>query len=299
MKGKIIAMSENTDSLRFSEDALSNRVLFLSSFNDVNIYVEDVGKEYEYEAVFERLFENAVKVFAIFPLGGKMTVIRECRNQGMKDTTGKLNIFIVDGDFDNLWDDQKVELPNLIYLTRYNIENYYLDDNTIANYMRMHLKQTRSETEEKIKLNEWKEHFSKSAGSLFVLFSLVQRFCLPLPNVGSAVGKFLDRNGYVIAEEYQEFRKVISSNLGEVTHLEREIQKRISEICEGPESHKIFSVICGKFQIESICRYLSFRGGKNVNRTDFKNNLISNFDITSLNFLKYKILDLVATELAS
>ena len=44
-------MNDNSDALAFSEDALPNRPLFLSSLNDINIFVEDAGKEYIYEEI--------------------------------------------------------------------------------------------------------------------------------------------------------------------------------------------------------------------------------------------------------
>ena len=69
-------MNDNVEGLSFSREALSNRSLFLAQLNDINIYVEDVGKEYEYEEIFERLFENNLNIFSIFPLGGKEAVKR-------------------------------------------------------------------------------------------------------------------------------------------------------------------------------------------------------------------------------
>lgn len=103
-------MNDNIDGLQFSSEALSNRPLFLSHLNDINLFVEDVGKEYAYEEIFERLFENQIAVFSIFPLGGKSAVIGEHRKRKIVDSDGKLNIFIIDGDFDNLWEDQKLSL---------------------------------------------------------------------------------------------------------------------------------------------------------------------------------------------
>lgn len=51
-------MNDNVEGLSFSREALSNRSLFLAQLNDINIYVEDVGKEYEYEEIFERLLKT-------------------------------------------------------------------------------------------------------------------------------------------------------------------------------------------------------------------------------------------------
>ncbi len=132
-------MNNADDGLHFSENALMNRLLFLAQLNDVNIYVEDVGKEYEYEEIFERLFDGAINIFSIFPLGGKNAVIKGYKSKGICDSNGKINIYIVDGDFDNLWEDQKTISPNLIYLTRYNIESYYCTKDAVIKFIRRFL----------------------------------------------------------------------------------------------------------------------------------------------------------------
>ena len=46
---------KNKFELKYSDDALLARVLFLASSKELNIFVEDEGKEYEYEEIFERL----------------------------------------------------------------------------------------------------------------------------------------------------------------------------------------------------------------------------------------------------
>ena len=50
-------MSDTYD-LEYSNEALLSRVLFLSYENDINIFVEDIKKEFEYEELFERLFDD-------------------------------------------------------------------------------------------------------------------------------------------------------------------------------------------------------------------------------------------------
>ena len=106
-----------SETLSYSNDGLANRPLFLSDFNDINIYVEDLGKEYEYEEIFERLYDGIVKLFSVFPLGGKEEVLKRHSIESVCDANGKPNIFIVDGDFDNLWDDNKIDsylLPTVV-----------------------------------------------------------------------------------------------------------------------------------------------------------------------------------------
>ena len=84
--------------LIYSEEGLRNRAIFIK--NDINIYIEDTGKEYLYEEVFKRLFNGKYKINAIFSLGGKINVLKEFIRKGNKDSKGNPNIFLLDGDFD-------------------------------------------------------------------------------------------------------------------------------------------------------------------------------------------------------
>lgn len=286
-------MSEALDGLFFSEDALSNRALFLSALNDINIFVEDVGKEYEYEEIFERLFGGEITIFSIFPLGGKDAVIRRQQENSLQDSNEKVNIFIVDGDFDNLWIDQRIVSENLIYLTRYNIESYYCCNEAVIKYMRSYLKCTREMTVSKIQLEQWKRSFKEEAGKLFTVFALVKRHCPQLPNVKTAEGRFLGANGRTRLDELQKYIETVSSEVGPIDHYIEEVQEKIHSEFDGIEEDKILSIICGKYQFESLCRHLTTCCHKNINRENFRNALISSFDLGPLYFLRDKIMQLV------
>lgn len=287
-------MNDTIDGLQFSPEGLANRPLFLSSLNDINLFVEDVGKEYTYEEIFERLFENQISVFSIFPLGGKSAVIGEHSRRQMVDSDGKLNIFILDGDFDNLWEDQKISSPNLIYLTRYNIESYYCSPNAIIRSLRSLFKCTRKEVESRVNINNWKQNLCSELGKLFILFAVVNRNRPTLQNVSLGPGKFLDKKGRLIAEKYGNYFQMVSAEIGEIAPLIDEVANRIHTQFEGDEESKILSIICGKYQLESLSREISVCFGKNINRENFRNALISSFDLEPLFFLKDQILKLCA-----
>lgn len=291
--------NDSVEGLAFSKEALSNRSLFLSQLNDINIYVEDVGKEYEYEEIFERLFESNLRIFCIFPLGGKDAVIRAHRTKGLHDSSGKINVFIVDGDFDNLWDDQKVASPNLIYLTRYNIESYYFFEEAVIKYIRSFLKCTRNEAIAKIHFDEWQQNIIQELGKLFILFAIVKRYRPELPNVNLGAGKFLDANGNLISQEYENYYQTVSKEIGSTEERIAEIQERIHIQFQENDKKRIRSIICGKYQFESLCRHLKKNCRKNINRETFRATLISNFEIQTLYFLRDQILHLMADNLLS
>ena len=286
---------DDVNGLTFSDYGLSNRALFLDSFNDVIIYVEDVGKEYEYEEIFERLFANEIKIFSIFPLGGKDAVIQTFYSRGTH-TNGKANIYIIDGDFDNLWEDQKILSSNLIYLTRYNIEAYYCSKDAVARFMRALLKHTRSTIEEIINFDEWKNVTCRRIGDLFILFATVKRYCPEIPNVGLGIGEFIDANGSLINDNYMRYFLSVKERL---TNLDDLITELSAIVCgsQNATSDNVYYVICGKYQFESLCRRLKFYCGKNINRGQFRAYLVSNFDLSPLEFLRDNILRVISDEM--
>ena len=287
-------MNDVVEDLTFSKEALSNRTLFLSTFNDINVFVEDVGKEYIYEEIFERLFDGQINIFTVFPLGGKDAVIKKQNETNIYDNSGKLNVFLVDGDFDILWEDQKVIAPNLIYLTRYNIESYYCSKEAILKYMRGFLKCTRDEVEANIHFEEWSDFFKDEAGRLFVLFAIVKRYQIDLPNVSTATGKFLDADGRLLSQQFEDYNKSIIEKMGPLEPYINEIYEKINEKIVDDGSEKILSIICGKYQMESLCRHLKKCCHKNINRETFRSVLISSFDLEPLFFLKNAIIHLVS-----
>lgn len=59
------------EGLHFTKEAEINRYLFYADLNDINIFVEDKDREYEYETIFSRMFEGKYKIASIIAAGGK------------------------------------------------------------------------------------------------------------------------------------------------------------------------------------------------------------------------------------
>ena len=93
---------ENTDELMYSSEAKATEFLFFSDLNDINIFVEDKGKEFEYETIFKRLLGKEYKIVKILGVGGKVELKKYFNEFGLvnKDNPKIKNIYIADGDFD-------------------------------------------------------------------------------------------------------------------------------------------------------------------------------------------------------
>lgn len=90
---------DNSDELMYSSEASATRSLFYQGLNDINLFVEDAGLEYEYETIFKRLLKDKYCITAIFALGGKRNVKQKYAEFG-RSMGGVKNFYIVDGDFD-------------------------------------------------------------------------------------------------------------------------------------------------------------------------------------------------------
>ena len=133
-----------SDTLQYSDNGLMNRMIFLSTSNEINVIVEDVGKEYEYEQIFDRLFDGKIVVNHIFPMNGKPGVIKAFNQYGATYKDKKV-FYIVDGDFDEIMEKKEIDDPQFIYLKDYNIEDYYIDKKAIIKYVSGRIKKSMSD----------------------------------------------------------------------------------------------------------------------------------------------------------
>ena len=121
--------------LHFSEYGEKNRLLFYSYLNDINIIVEDKDKEYEYEIIFKRLLKDRYKIVSLFTAGGKQKVIERFEEFGKVDDNNTKMIYVVDGDFDRIIHEaEMIRADNFIYLSTYNIENYFIDEEALIKF---------------------------------------------------------------------------------------------------------------------------------------------------------------------
>lgn len=99
-------------------------------FNDIDVYVEDTGKERLYYQLFKGLLPG-IRLAKIFPLNGKENVIASAQS----NNANKKKVYLVDLDFDEILG-RKQSIRNLIYLKRYSIENYFVDEDAIKEQIR-------------------------------------------------------------------------------------------------------------------------------------------------------------------
>lgn len=277
---------KNEFDLNYSDEALISRVLYLISSTELNIFVEDTGKEYEYEEIFERLLLDEIHINLIFPTGGKSKLEEAYTLFGKSDEYGKC-FFIADGDFDIALEKERINAPNFIYLKRYNIESYLLDKSGVIRFMRPKLKKTISETEELIEYENWERKITPYFKSVFALHFLVQfNKIYQLENVGRKAGFFINDKG--LPNEFN-FKRYLNEIEKYIPNANSNIFNTISSLenIYGTESS---CFICGKYFLESLSRYLSSKlKKKKIGYEELKSFLISNFDIKSIEYVRDKL----------
>ena len=277
-------MSEEFD-LEYSKEALLNRVLFISGRNKINFFVEDTSKEFEYEEIIEKIFSKDIIIDCIFPTGGKRNLIEAYNLFGKNENYGK-NIFIADGDFDILLGIDMVVADNFIYLERYNIESYLIDEEATIKCMRPRLHMEKEKTAEKIDYPSWYNTIIPFFRKIFALHCLVQKEKMSITNVARNPNSFLFSNGLPNENQYQKYKEEIMKEMPNFEEKYSELKSFIIQQEQGDE----LRFICGKYLLASLCLYLNTKTKNKQNRDKLKAELISRIDASIFEFLKGRIM---------
>lgn len=292
------------DDLVYSNTALLARAdMYARTSSEQLFYVEDQGKEYFYEAIFERLFDEFKIEFRPLGLGGKDKVIdryKENQEKGINDC-----FYLVDGDFDRFIGKYMIDDISFIYLNSYNIENNIIDKDVVIKFLRGKLSLEKSGIESLFDFDDWKKQIVAQSKKLFLCYAFIQKFALEkkvpaLPNVSRSPFEFLDnKTGYeksgLFDEYYQKVLEFVhQKDAGNATEIYRQSVGEISILFERLHGPEYFYFICGKFLINSlesrIGAVLKSQGcSHQFDRKDFRNQLVSYFDISCLGYIKERV----------
>lgn len=280
----------NQDDLKYSFEGELARASLYSDFNDINLYVEDTNKEYEYETVLKRLLGEKYSITTIFGLGGKQAVKKAFFENG-EETAGKQNYYIVDGDFDRIISpEEMIDNSHFIYLKAYNIESYYIDEKACLKFAKGKLRQIDENVLKRIDFNEWKKTIVSQSSKLFLCYCFLKKYHPETESVNRKSCLFIDsKTGFErIDGAYQNFIKSVILPLDN-KYLEKikQIDKKYKEIY----GSDYYNLICGKFLLDSLSFYLKSKGLKSFKHEDLRWSLINDFDIKKLDYIKETIIN--------
>lgn len=272
------------EGLFYSEEALHNRILFLSDTNEINIIVEDVHKEFEYENIFERLLSGSVRINSIFPMGGKIAVKRAFEEYG--DTfDGTPTVYLVDGDFDVMLERDLVISPNYIYLDKYNIESYYIDEKATLKFMAGKMKKIQKEVANEIEYEMWERDTYRKFEELFINYAVGQKELPEEINVGISPYMYIGEQGYVDERKVEAYIKQLKEKISNYDEVKNYYRQRYEEVLKSDASR----LICGKYLLASLAQYLRKKTNTTFKEDDFRYYLLGEFDIKKLDFIKSRI----------
>ena len=282
----------------YSDDANAARYLFLRATNDINFFVEDKDKEYEYEEIFDRMFKGRYRINSIFGVGGKQQLKDRFREFGVCDPeSNAINIYLADGDFDIiLTPSAMIHNQNFIYLKAYNIETYYIDENAIIEYLRGVLKLRKKEVKTLLNFKSWYDKIVEQLSLIFLTHCFVQKHCQGIVNVQKGPGFFIDEKSRFEREgshdKYiNEIIEKSGNTLEQITLLTDEIKNMYIEIY----GNDFLYLLCGKYLLFSLYHYiLGILDKKNLDSRLLKWDLIRHFDINKLNYLKESVQELIS-----
>ena len=272
------------EALEYTGEGLLNRILFFSSSNEINIFVEDRGKEFEYQNIFSRLFKNEIIVKKIFAVGGKMEVEKAYREYG-DVFENKKNFYIVDGDFDILLDKTMINKPNYIYLNKYNIESYFIDKNAILTFMSGKMKKVKEEVDSEICYDIWCKDTYEKLEHLFLVYAVTQKELPGEINVGISGHTYLDEQGYISLEKVYAYESRIKEKIPNYSSKFDICKKRYEEVLNSDSTR----LICGKYLFCSLIQYLRKKTKKKIKEEEFRYFILSTFDISCLYYIKRRI----------
>lgn len=282
------------DVLNYSDEANATRYILLKDTNDINIFVEDKDKEYEYEPIINRMLDGKYKISSIFGVGGKPKLIERFHEFGTvdADNPSKINIYIADGDFDALLiPHDMITNDHFIYLETYNIETYYIDEDATIEYLCGHFKQRKCDVAQRVDFSLWINTIVSQLKKVFLCFCFVQKFCNSEKNVDIGPGYFIDeKTGFERKNAFERYLDniLIASNVTKETY-DKEISL-IEDSFNKLYGDKYLNLICGKYLLHSLYRYAeSLLDKKNLNYDLLKWDLIRNFDVKKLEYIKNRI----------
>ncbi len=289
-------MNETND-LRYSDDGCANRYLYYKDSQEVNIFIEDQDKEYEYEVLFSILMPQ-LEFKTIFASGGKpaMKALFEEFGTVDADNTDHPNIYIVDGDFDRIIFPSKMIIDDhFIYLDAYNIESYLFNEDACIRFAMGKLHLPYNEVKRKINYQQWYSSIINQASELFFIYCNLQANHPSIKNVGNGPYIFIDSvTGLEREGALSQYKKRLlnENNIDIDAEMEQisEIKRNYSAIYGDNYWH----LICGKFVLTSLLNYLYAKKAKPICEDDLRWWLINNIDIEPLKYLATNISNIIS-----
>ena len=215
---------------KYKDYILPTISLFFKSKNDIDIFIEDSNDEEFYKALFNRLLCNS-KIAKIISCRCKTELVKACESDQI-DRKRK-RIYIVDGDLDLIFNNNRNDLKYFYSLDKYCIENYLIDEISLIEILHDIVILDKVQIEKQLGFNNWLKNISHPLIELFLHYSLTHQFKTGSKTVANGVGKYCHQvknitvlNTLKIEEEIEKLRSEIISLKGQEIYDELIYERR-------------------------------------------------------------------------
>ncbi len=224
-------MIERSDRAKYAKH------VFYSSYNDVDIFIEDTAVESKklYVQIFGRALEFGIKLTQVFPIGAREKVLAACaKDQGDR---ARGAVYIVDGDFEILTS-KSYNLKRLYVLKRYSIENYLVDEDAVVSILNEEvLDQDRDEIKRTLDFDKWLSAISSDLRPLVIAAAVgkhkscgVKTAKIPLSEITSCEFGLVDKGKIAAKVEEISFATDALHGAGAFHLACRSVSARLSNV---------------------------------------------------------------------
>lgn len=266
-----------------SPEALANRDILFTQFNEVFFFVEDEDQENFYWELLRKLFPT-LPFENVFPLGGKTAVITH-----VETNNSAHHIYILDKDLDDLLSAKRT-FANVFYLDLYCIENYLLEEEAVLELLISEdPKLIRSEVRLGLEFGKFLSSVSRVLSVLFELFYVVQKWRLQIPSTGMRIFSFFSKKAFSpeLVDDYYEKVKLQSVSQGLPIDWPKEMAEAHSIFSSATVSHQHIS---GKYVLEMLkCELLKKYNLRFLNEYALNYRLVRECSLNNMSSIKEAI----------
>lgn len=176
--------------LEYSNRATIGYAELYKSINKVTVFIEDTKGRLIYERILEKLWGPG-KVERVFPLNGREFVINDWR----KNLGNRSYIYIIDGDLDII-SGRLISRDNLVQLDRYCLENYLIDEKSIAKVLEDYIPEN---ADHEIVMREFSD-LIRDIGvfflGIFILYAISQKHQVGEKCISEGSLRYFGRQGF-------------------------------------------------------------------------------------------------------
>ncbi|WP_025676464.1 DUF4435 domain-containing protein [Paenibacillus polymyxa] len=211
------------------------------------------------------------------------------------ETNNKPCFYIADLDFDGILEKKMISDANFIYLNRYSIENYLVDENAGAVIVNGRTNEGLKNCKNKLNYSNWIDTINNSYKKLLIVYMIAQKLDLDVPNAGLNVARFTKKEKpqlleeikitkYLKTEFYKEYRNRKKTGFIRLyLYLEEKVTNMYGK--------DIWKIIPGKQLLSLyICYLNTLIDNKHLNKSDFENLSSHTCDLSNFTFIKSAII---------